>query len=65
VDIKEVIGGMKEKFEIVEQMFNGYDFMAYFKSETSQRLQVLLGAQNFILANEKLKERYLNEVTVL
>jgi len=56
---------MKEKFEIVEQMFNGYDFMAYFKSETSQRLQVLLGAQNFILANEKLKERYLNEVTVL
>ena len=65
VDIREAIAGMKEKFEIVEQMFNGYDFMAYFKSETAQRLQVLLGAQNFILANEKLKERYLNEVTVL
>ena len=65
VDIKEAIAGMKEKFEIVEQMFNGYDYLAYFKSETAQRLQVLLGAQNFILANEKLKERYLNEVTVL
>jgi type I restriction enzyme R subunit len=65
VDIREAIAGMKEKFEIVEQMFNGYDFMAYFKSETAQRLQVLLGAQNFILANEKLKERFLNEVTVL
>lgn len=65
VDIKEAIAGMKEKFEIVEQMFNGYDYLAYFKSETAQRLQVLLGAQNFILGNEKLKERYLNEVTVL
>jgi len=56
---------MIEKFEIVEQMFNGYDYLAYFKSETAQRLQVLLGAQNFILSSEKLKERYLNEVTVL
>ncbi|MEI8271462.1 MAG: type I restriction endonuclease subunit R, partial [Paludibacter sp.] len=65
VDIKEAIAGMKEKFEIVEQMFNGYDYLAYFNSETAQRLQVLLGAQNFILATEKLKERYLNEVTVL
>jgi len=65
VDIKEAIAGMKEKFEIVEQMFNGYDYLAYFTSETAQRLQVLLGAQNFILATEKLKERYLNEVTVL
>ena len=65
VDIKEAIAGMKEKFEIVEQMFNGYDYLAYFKSDTAQRLQVLLGAQNFILVSEKLKERYLNEVTIL
>jgi type I restriction enzyme R subunit len=65
VDIKEAIAGMKEKFEVVEQMFEGYDYLAYFNSETAQRLQVLLGAQNFILANEKLKERYLNEVTAL
>ena len=65
VDIKEAIAGMKEKLEIVEQMFNGYDFMAYFNADTSQKLQVLLGAQNFILSDEKLKERYLKEVTLL
>jgi type I restriction enzyme R subunit len=65
VDIKEAIAGMKEKLEIVEQMFNGYDFMAYFNANTSQKLQVLLGAQNFILSDEKLKERYLKEVTLL
>lgn len=65
VDIKEAIAGMKEKLEIVEQMFNGFDFMAYFNADTSQKLQVLLGAQNFILSDEKLKERYLKEVTLL
>lgn len=65
VDIKEAIAGMKEKFEIVEQMFNGFDFMQYFKVDTAQKLQVLLGAQNFILADQKLKDRFLKEVTLL
>jgi type I restriction enzyme R subunit len=65
VDIKEAIAGMKEKFEIIEQMFNGFDFKAFFKVDTAQKLQVLLGAQNFILSDIKLKERYLKEVTLL
>jgi type I restriction enzyme R subunit len=65
VDIKEAIAGMKEKFEIIEQMFNGFDFKAYFKVDTAQKLQVLLGAQNFILTTQKLKERFLKEVTLL
>jgi len=65
VDIKEAIAGMKEKFEIIEQMFNGFDFKVYFKVDTAQKLQILLGAQNFILQNEKLKERFSKEVTLL
>ena len=65
VDIKEAIAGMKEKFEIVEQMFNGFDFKQYFKVDTAQKLQVLLGAQNLILAEQKLKDRFLKEVTLL
>lgn len=64
-DIKEAIAGMKEKFEVIEQMFNGYDFKLYFRSETAQKLQVLLGAQNFILSSETLKDRFLKEVTLL
>jgi type I restriction enzyme R subunit len=64
-DIKEAIAGMKEKFEVIEQMFNGYDFKVYFRSETAQKLQVLLGAQNFILSSETLKDRFLKEVTLL
>jgi type I restriction enzyme R subunit len=65
VDIKEAIAGMKEKYEVIEQMFNSYDYKAYFMAETAQKLQILLGAQNFILSDEKLKDRYLKEVTLL
>lgn len=65
VDIREAIAGMQEKFEIVEQLFNGFDYKAYFKSETNKKLQVLLGAQNFILSSENLKERFIREVTTL
>ena len=65
VDIEEAIAKMKEKFEIIEQMFNGFDYRAYFKVDTTQKLQVLLGAQNFILSDKKLKERFLKEVTLL
>ena len=65
VDIKEAIAGMKEKFEIIEQMFCSFDYKAYFKVDTAQKLQVLLGAQNFILSDIKLKDRFLKEVTIL
>ena len=65
VDIKEAIAGMKEKFEIVEQMFSGFNYKEFFTAETNIKLQVLLGAQNFILQNNKLKDRFLKEVTTL
>ncbi|WP_452223643.1 type I restriction endonuclease subunit R [Lacinutrix chionoecetis] len=65
VDIKEAIAGMLEKFEIVEQIFHGYDYKSYFKVETNIKLQVLLGAQNFVMQSEKLKDRFLKEVTLL
>ena len=64
-DIKEAIAGMTEKFEVIEQMFNDYNFKTYFTAETSQKLQILLGAQNFILASETLKDRFNKEVTLL
>jgi type I restriction enzyme R subunit len=64
-DIKEVIAGMMSKFEIVQQMFHGFDYQAYFKAETGEKLKILLAAQNFILNDEELKDRFLAEVTAL
>ncbi|OIP99499.1 MAG: DEAD/DEAH box helicase [Zetaproteobacteria bacterium CG2_30_46_52] len=64
-DIKEVIAGMLAKFEVVQQMFHGFEYQTYFKAETGEKLKVLLAAQNFILNDDKLKERFLSEVTAL
>jgi type I restriction enzyme R subunit len=65
LDINEVISGMKTKFEIVEQMFHGFEYKKYFKADNNEKLQILLGASNFILQEEKLKNRFLSEVTAL
>ncbi|QNM86382.1 type I restriction endonuclease subunit R [Polaribacter pectinis] len=65
VDIKEAIAGMLEKFEVVAQILHGYDYISYFKAETNRKLQILLGAQNFVLQTEDLKNRFIKEVTIL
>lgn len=65
VDISEAIAMMKEKFEIVEQMFHNYNYKEYFIAPTNQKLQILLGAQNFILSDQKLRDRFVKEVLSL
>lgn len=65
VDIAESIAAMKEKFEIVEQMFHGFDYGRYFSADTGEKLQVLLGAQNYILDRVDLKNRFIDEVSKL
>lgn len=62
LDIAEVIAGMKEKFEIIQNMFHSFDYKKYFFVEVGEKLQILLEAQNFILSNEKLKDRFISEV---
>lgn len=65
LDISEVIAAMKSKFEIIEQMFQGFDYLSYFKSEVNDKLQILMRTTNFILEDDKLKERFLSELTAL
>ena len=64
-DLDKIIHELKTKFEVVNQMFKGFDYSNYFKGATKEKLAILLGAQNFILADEKLKERFLKEVSAL
>jgi type I restriction enzyme R subunit len=65
LDINEIISGMKTKFEIVEQMFHGFEYKKYFKADNNEKLQILLGASNFILQDEKLKNRFISETVAL
>lgn len=65
LDISEVIAGMRTKFEIVSQMFHGFEYKSYFGADTTEKMRILLWAQNFILSSEDLQNRFLSEITAL
>jgi type I restriction enzyme R subunit len=64
-ELSEIISAMNAKFEVVRQMFHGFDYQAWFDAETGEKLKTLLAAQNFILKDEKMKDRFLTAVTAL
>jgi len=65
LELSDIIDAMQSKFEVVHQMFHGFEYQEYFESPTEEKLKILLASQNFILNDEKLKERFLSEVTAL
>ncbi len=65
VELSDIIDAMQAKFEVVHQMFHGFEYQEYFESPTEEKLKILLASQNFILNDEKLKQRFLSEVTAL
>ena len=54
-----------EKIEVVRQMFHGFDYMRFFSVGTSERLSIILQAEEFILSREQGKDRFINESTAL
>ncbi|MBK7215243.1 MAG: HsdR family type I site-specific deoxyribonuclease [Bacteroidales bacterium] len=69
---------MLEKLEVVSQMFNefpfsggvvgdqsGFAYEDYFQAGTSQKLSMILAAEEHILGLEDGKKRYINEVSAL
>ncbi len=64
-DQNEAIAAMLEKFEIVEQMFNGFNYEKYFSADTREKLTILLEAQEHILSLEDGKNNFTKQVTLL
>lgn len=56
---------MLEKIEVVSQMFEGFPYENYFTANTSEKLSLILGAENHILGIENGKKRFVDEVTAL
>lgn len=54
-----------EKIEIVRQMFFKFDYMRFFHVDTSERLSMILQSEEFILAQDQGKERFIKESTAL
>lgn len=56
---------MLEKLEVVSAMFHEFEYETYFEAETSQKLSLILAAEEHILGLEDGKKRFINEVTAL
>ncbi|WP_047550085.1 type I restriction endonuclease subunit R [Methylotenera sp. G11] len=62
---EQAVNLMLEKLEVVANMFHGFDYKAYFTTDTSKKLSLILAAEEHILNIEDGKKRYINEVTLL
>ncbi|MCA9733860.1 HsdR family type I site-specific deoxyribonuclease [candidate division KSB1 bacterium] len=56
---------MLEKLEVVSAMYHGFDYENYFTADTSNKLSLILAAEEHILGLENGKKRYVDEVTAL
>lgn len=65
LDIEQAVQVMLSKLEVIQGMMYGFDYQAYFTADISQRLNIILEAEEHILTLEKGKERFIAEVTAL
>ncbi len=56
---------LREKIEVVRQMFHGFDYQRFFSAGTSERLSIILQAEEFILSLPQGKDRFVKESTAL
>jgi type I restriction enzyme R subunit len=54
-----------EKIEVVRQIFHGFDISRFFAASTSEKLSLILQAEEFILSQPDGKERFIRESTIL
>lgn len=65
LDQAEAVATMLEKYEIVTQMFDKYDYQPYFSADTRKKLTIILEAQEYILGLEDGKNRFTKQVDLL
>ena len=56
---EQAIATMMEKYELVQQLFHGFDYSIAVKGNPQDRLNILPAAMNHILKQEKGRERYM------
>ena len=62
---EKAVAVMLEKLEVVSQMLRGLDYEKYFSADTSQKLSIILGAEDYILGLQDGKKRFLDNVAAL
>ena len=64
-DQKEAIAVMDRNYEVVSDMFHGFDYRKFFSGTPKEKMQIIPAAMEHILAQDKGKERYIKNVTAL
>ncbi len=62
---EQAVAVMLEKLEVVGQMFHGFPYEDYFTADTSQKLSIILAAEDHILGLEQGKKRFVDQVVAL
>lgn len=65
LDQKDAISLMMEKYEIVAQMFHGFDYKEFFNASPRRKMELIPEAMDHILRLDNGKKRYIREVTAL
>ncbi|MBK9262327.1 MAG: type I restriction endonuclease subunit R [Polyangiaceae bacterium] len=65
LDQAEAVALMLEKYEVVCQIFDGFDRSGFMKGSAAQRLSLMAAAQEHVLKQENGKERLIQLVTEL
>jgi type I restriction enzyme, R subunit len=65
VDQEQAVNIMLEKYDVINGMLHGFDYKPYIQAKPDKRLSGIAKAMDYILQQEKGKERYLDAVTKL
>lgn len=65
LDINEAVAEMKRRYEIVRDLFHGFNYLRFFGASTQIQLQLLLDAQEHILGLDDGEKRLRQHVTEL
>lgn len=59
IDKKEAVAVLKEKYEVLKAIIHGYDYSKIFKVSYNEKMKIIQGAMDFIVADDDKKERFL------
>jgi len=59
IDKEEAVAVLKEKYEVLKAIIHGYDYSKIFKVGYDEKMKIIQGAMDFIVADDDKKERFL------
>ncbi len=57
LDQAEAVAMMNEKFEILQDIFSGFEYAHYFTADTGAQMQIILDAEEYILGLDDVEKR--------